>query len=42
MFEFLRVQYELHRLDDVSLAKYVQAGCITAAEYKQICGQEVR
>ena len=42
MFEFLRVQYELGRLNDAQLAKYVQAGCITAAEYKQICGKEVR
>ncbi len=42
MFEFLRVQYELGRLDDMQLARYVQAGCITAAEYKQICGKEVR
>ena len=39
MFEFLRVQYELGRLDDAQLARYVQAGCITAAEYKQICGK---
>ncbi len=41
MFEFLRVQYELGRLNDAQLAKYVQAGCITADEYKQICGKKV-
>ncbi len=41
MFEFLRVQYELGRLDDTQLARYVKAGCITAAEYKQICGKKV-
>ncbi len=42
MFEFLRVQYELGRLNDAKLVKYVQVGCITAAQYKQICGKEVR
>ncbi len=41
MFEFLQVQYKLRRLNDAQLAKYVQAGCITAAEYTQICGKEV-
>lgn len=41
MFEFLRVQYELGRLDDAQLAQYVQAGCITPEEYKQICGKVV-
>ena len=41
MFEFLRVQYQLGRLNDTQLVRYVQAGCITAAEYKQICGKEV-
>lgn len=42
MFEFLRVQFALHRLNDVQLARYVQAGCITAEQYKQITGKAVR
>lgn len=42
MFEFLRVQYELGRLNDAKLARYVQAGCITAEQYKQITGKAVR
>lgn len=42
MFEFLRVQYELGRLNDMQLAQYVKASCITAAEYQQICGKEVK
>ncbi len=41
MFEFLRVQYKLGRLNDRQLVRYVQAGCITEDEYKQICGREV-
>ncbi len=41
MFEFLQVQYKLRRLDDVQLAKYVQVGCITSAEYTKICGKEL-
>ncbi len=40
MFEFLHVQYQLGRLNDSQLARYVQAGCITEDEYKQICGKE--
>ncbi len=40
MFEFLRVQYQLGRLNNIQLAKYVKAGCITEEEYKQICEKQ--
>lgn len=40
MFEFLRVQYALGRLSDAQLTRYVQAGCITSEEYRQIITKE--
>ena len=40
MFEFLRCQYRMKRLDDAVLDRYVTAGCITEQE-KQCIIEEV-
>lgn len=40
MFEFLRMQYRLGRLDAAGLAKYLAAGRLTAAQYRQIAGPQ--
>lgn len=36
MFEFLRMQYRLGRLDAAGLAKYLAAGRLTEAQYIKI------
>ncbi len=36
MFEFLRCQYKMKRLDEAALERYVLAGCITREEKRQI------
>lgn len=38
MFEFLRCMYQLDRLDDAGLARYVTVGRITPAQYETITG----
>lgn len=40
MFEFLRVQYRLNRLDDAGLYRYVQAGCISEEQCRKILKEE--
>lgn len=41
MFEFLQCMYRLGRVDDVGLARYVQAGRLTEEECNQIAGKDV-
>lgn len=36
MFEFLRCQYRMKRLDDAALDRYVAAGCISKEEKQRI------
>ena len=40
MFEFLRMQYRLGRLSAAGLAKYLAAGRLTEAQYRQIAGPQ--
>lgn len=40
MFEFLRMQYRLGRLDAAGLARYLAAGRLTDAQYRQIAGPQ--
>ncbi len=40
MFEFFRMQYRLGRLDAAGLARYLAAGRLTEAQYRQIVGPQ--
>ncbi len=40
MFEFLRMQYRLGRLDAAGLARYVTSGRITEAQRQDIIGPQ--